>query len=82
MSGTDLRIELAFPEQVLLDEIADPRMTRDDVLLTYALAMQSSEAVDWRKVNEAIVARWSMSALRYVKEGAWREVRAGGGAAA
>lgn len=66
-----LRIELANCERMLLEEIADKRMKRRDVAQTYALAMKSSETVDWAKVNAAIIARWSKSALLWVKEQAW-----------
>ena len=64
-------IELAACTQTLLNEIGMPEMKRDDVALTYALAMRSSEETDWKAVNEAIIERWSMSALRYIKERAW-----------
>jgi hypothetical protein len=68
-----VRIELAFPEHLLLQEIADPKFFRNDVAQTYALALRSSDAndVDWRKVNEAIIKRWSPYALTWIKERAW-----------
>lgn len=70
-------IELVDPEGQLLAEIADRRLTRDDVAATYALALGAREGVvDWSKINHAIIERWSMSALRYVKEKAWRLRRA------
>ena len=74
MSKRDgLTIELAFCEKTLLDEIADPRMKRRDIAQTYRLAMQSSEneKVNWAVVNQAIIARWSLSALKWIKESAW-----------
>jgi hypothetical protein len=68
-------------ENVLLREIADKRMTRDDVALTYAFAIRqqgqwSGDEVDYAKVNRAIMERWSMAALKYIKEKAWRLVAA------
>jgi hypothetical protein len=68
-----MRIELADCQGVLLDEIADPKMKRLDVAKTYCLALRSSErdTIDWTKVNEAIIARWSKSALLWIKERAW-----------
>lgn len=63
---------LALPEQTLLEEIANPKMTRADVVLTYRLALGSSQLIDWRKVNEAIIARWSVSGLTWIKKRAWR----------
>jgi hypothetical protein len=66
-------IELCDCENVLLREIATKGMYRKDIALTYAMALRSSEreAVDWRKVNEAIIERWSIAALRYIKDRAW-----------
>lgn len=51
-------------------EIAEPSIKRRDVAQTYRLAMDSSECgrVDWAKVNQAIIARWSLSALGWVKK--------------
>ena len=67
------RFELARCEQMLLEEIADKQFTRLDVAKTYALAMRSSESklVDWGKVSAAIIARWSKSALVWIKNQAW-----------
>lgn len=68
-----MRIELAACEATLLSEIHDRRMKRRDVAKTYRLAMESSECdqVNWAKVNEAIIERWSMHALEWIKEQAW-----------
>ncbi len=75
MSG-EVRIALCDPERVLLEEIADKRMKREDVALTYALAIASGETIDWPKVNRAIMDRWSASAMRWIKEFAWKQIRA------
>jgi hypothetical protein len=60
----------------IMREIADPRMTRDDVALTYAFGLRQDpkgmNEMDWKRVNDAILARWSMNALRYIKERAWK----------
>ena len=68
------RILLADCENQLLREIAEPCLKRRDVAQTYRLAMESvrdegepREAVDWAKVNRAIVARWSTSGLTWIK---------------
>lgn len=68
-----MRIELADCENVLLNEIAMKEATRKDIAKTYALALRSSEAerIDWGKVNRAIIARWSMAALTWIKKQAW-----------
>ena len=69
------RIELADCQPTLLQEIADPAMTRRDVALTYGLALRSSERVDWAIVNAAIIQRWSVSGLNWIKAAAWRGPR-------
>lgn len=63
-----MQMELANCTETLLGEIADKRIKRKSVAMTYALAMRSSEAVDWARVNKAIIKRWSISALTYIKE--------------
>jgi hypothetical protein len=67
-----MRIELMCCEAVLLQEIANKRFKRNDIALTYYLAMRSGERVDWATVNRAIMDRWSESALRYIKTRAWK----------
>lgn len=68
-----MRMELANCENTLLGEIACPEMRRKDVARTYALALRSSErgSIDWMKVNAAIIERWSMFALKWIKQQAW-----------
>jgi hypothetical protein len=54
-------------------EIADGRMARKDVALTYAFGIRDCpDGVDWPKVNRLIIDRWSMAGLVYIKEHAWR----------
>lgn len=67
-------IELVDCENSLLREIGDKAFTRDDVALTYAMTLRSSErdSVNWGKVNGAISDRWSRSAVLYIKEKAWK----------
>jgi len=69
-----MRIELVNCEATLLAEIADSRMKRNDIATSYAMALCSSErdSIDWSKVNHAIIDRWSIAALRYIKDRAWR----------
>ncbi len=64
-------MELTNCTGVLLREIAMPEMKRKQISQTYALALRSSEATDWKAVNEAIVKRWSLSCLTWIKEQAW-----------
>lgn len=65
-------VSMVDPGGCMLREIADPRMTRDDVAITYAFGLRQPDDVDWPTVNHAILDRWSPYALRYIKEKAWR----------
>ena len=38
----------------------------------YRLALREGAIVDWKRVNEAIIARWSVSGLKWIKGQAWR----------
>jgi hypothetical protein len=67
-------VELVDPQGTLEREIADPRMKRDDVALTYAFALRQRADINWAAVNQAIISRWSLSGLKYIKESAWRRV--------
>ena len=69
----EYKLELANCEATLLQEIAITELKRKDIAKTYALAMRSSEcdSIDWAKVNQAIVKRWSIYALDYIKRLAW-----------
>lgn len=66
-ADTRVRIELADPEGYLLEEIANPQMRRRDVAMTYRLALKSADRVNWGTVNRAIISRWSVSALEWIK---------------
>jgi hypothetical protein len=63
--------ELNCCTQTLLEEVACPAMKRKDVAMTYALALKSSDKTDWRKVNRAIIERWSLAGLEWIKKQAW-----------
>lgn len=60
--------ELLDCTDTLLREIRDPACKRKDVAQTYALALRSSEKTDWRRVNAAIIARWSFHALHWIEK--------------
>ncbi len=59
--------------QKILSEIAVPGTTRKDVAQTYRLILESRDAlcVDWPEINKAIIARWSLSGLLWIKRQAW-----------
>ena len=68
----EMKIELMSCEEIILEEIANKEATRDNVALTYAFCIDSSEKIDFAKINKAIVDRWSRSALQYIKKEAWK----------
>lgn len=69
-------VEMVGVEDALLREIPDTRIKRNAVALTYAFGLRNefsgSEEIDWPKVNAAIIERWSMAGLVYIKERAWK----------
>ena len=67
-----MKIDLMYCEEVILQEIGDKDFTRDDVAITYAFCIDSSEKVNFGRINKAIIGRWSHSALEYIKDGAWK----------
>ena len=69
-----MKVQLLDCERVLMEEIATAAITRDSLSITYAFGLLSDESIDWKKVNHAIVERWSFSALEYIKCKAWRMV--------
>lgn len=68
-----MRIEMADCENQMMREITTPGFTRRDVAKSYALTLKSSEcsSVNWAKVNQAIIERWSPYALEWIKQQAW-----------
>lgn len=65
-----IRVELTACELVILNEIKQG-LNQKQIAQTYALALRSSDNVDWKKINDAIIARWSKSGLNRIKEMAW-----------
>jgi len=55
----------------LMDAIDGTGATQRDAAKAYTMAMHHAPRVNWRAVNEAIVARWSMTALTRIKTAAW-----------
>lgn len=66
-----IRIRAANCESHLLAEIGSTRFRRRDVAQSYWHALNSGEKVDWAKVNKAIVERWNLTTLEWIKEQAW-----------
>ena len=69
-----MKIELGLPEETILDEISRKVFTRLMVAQTYAMLVTHSDhkKFDWAKINAAIIERWSMYALHFIKTEAWR----------
>lgn len=71
---SDIRIELADCENTILSEIGNKAFKRRDIALTYSLALRSSErvAINFARINSAIIERWSVSGLNWIKTQAWK----------
>lgn len=61
--------ELSDAVGLIIEECKNPVLKRRDVAKSYYLAMKSSDALglDWRAINEVIIARWSLSGLLWIK---------------
>lgn len=62
-----MSVEIVNVEDVIENEIAQG-VTQKSVAMTYALALRSSYPTDWKRVNAAIMARWSRTGLERVKK--------------
>lgn len=56
------------------DRINDRRLKRNDIAIMYAHAMLEAplHTTDWPSINNAIIERWSVSGLDYIKHRAWK----------
>lgn len=70
------QINLVCCTQVILREVAMQELKQKDIAVTYAMAIKSehegADKPDWGKINQAILARWSMSGLERIKSQAWK----------
>jgi hypothetical protein len=73
--GDDV-MRMMNPQETILSEIADERMTHEDVAQTYAFCIRQKavDPVDFGVVNRAIIERWSYSSLKSIKARAWRYI--------
>ena len=44
--------------------------TRDDVVEHYKYACHIT-GIEWDRINDAIIKKWSMSGLKYIKKSVW-----------
>ena len=50
-------------------------ISRDDCVSMYAeLISLYDEIKDWGSVNQAIINKWSLSGLKYIKREAWKHI--------
>ena len=49
----------------------DLHRTRADMARSYAYLLTHQAGVDWTAINMAIIHRWSMSGLQWIKARAW-----------
>lgn len=70
-----INIQMLDCERIILEECADKRFTQKSVVASYAWAITGQEKIDWKKVNAAIVARWSQSGLIRIKNAAWKLIK-------
>lgn len=66
-----MTLELTNCTNMLLDEISNKKFKQKDISQTYALSLRSSFPTNWKKVNQAIINRWSKSGLDRIKKMAW-----------
>ena len=70
-----LTIEMHDPAGHILEELKLKGMTQNSIAITYAYIIVQEPKADWPTINAAISARWkSPTALRRIKEKAWRQV--------
>ena len=63
-----VKMELIFCEKTILDEIENKKFKREDIALTYYFCILSKEKIDWERINEAMIERWSFGGLKYIKK--------------
>ena len=66
-----MRVELWNLERVILEEIENPKINRNSVALTYAFCLRENDQINYRRINRAILDRWTFSSLEYIKARAW-----------
>ncbi len=68
-----MHFKLVHAQEGILEEIANPKITRNVVALTFAycIRQRDEDEIDFKKINQAILARWSLSSLDYIKKRAW-----------
>ena len=74
------KVELMYPEETTIDIIKAPESKREDIVVPYAFCIKQSccvgskQDINFKKINKAIIEKWSINALNYIKEKAWKLV--------
>ena len=68
--GDGYTLNLMCADMVIENEIKQG-LIQKDIAQTYALALRSEEFVDWKKINNMIIDRWSITGLERIKKLAW-----------
>jgi len=68
--GDGYTLNLMCADMVIEDEIKQGR-TQKQIAQTYALALRSQEPQNFRRINQVIIDRWSISGLERIKSMAW-----------
>ena len=58
-------------EERFLDHIRREKFKRKDIAITYGFCLDNPD-IDWNKINKAIIDRWSLNGLKYIKKEAWK----------
>ena len=59
--------------QWIMNEIEDKRFRRQQVADTYAILISKGHK-EFAEINQAILKRWSMSGLQWIKTQAWKQL--------
>ncbi len=68
--GDGCTMNLMFAAMVIENEI-EQGCNQTQIAQTYALALRSEEHVDWKRINEIIIDRWSIAGLERIKKLSW-----------
>lgn len=57
-------------EERFLSQIRRDKFKRKDIAITYSFCLDNPN-LNWERINKAIVDRWSLSGLKYIKKEAF-----------
>ena len=74
-SNAFFTMEMVCCEITILNKIKHKECKRKDIALTYYFCMISKEDIDYQKINQAIIERWSFGGLKYIKNEAYKLIK-------